>query len=164
LLTFFPVNSLQCSKPSGTGLLKELKTEIEIMASPQKVWQVLTDFAAFGTWNTFFPQIKGKPVIDSQLHVIVHLPLGKHMIFKPRVTKIEPDKELRWSGTLWGIKFLFAGEHYFKIEARGGRSVRFIHGERFSGVLLPVFWKLKEEQIKMGYLQFNRDLKKECEL
>ncbi len=148
----------------GVQLLQELKTEIEISASPQRVWQVLTDFAAFGTWNTFIPQIKGEPALHSKLHIIVNPPLGKRMMLKPILTKVDPQKELRWLGALWGMRFLFAGEHFFKIEPLTDNSVTFIHGEKFSGLLLPILWKFMEEQIKMGYLQFNRDIKKECEL
>ena len=34
---------------------KEIRGEIEIMASPQKVWKALTDFEAFTDWNPFIP-------------------------------------------------------------------------------------------------------------
>ena len=144
--------------------MKEIKSEIEINAPPQKVWQVLTDFAAFGTWNTFIPRIEGSPTVKSRLKIMVNPPHGKRMIFKPVLTKVEANRELRWLGVLWRVRFLFAGEHYFQIKPLNDRSVTFIHGEKFSGLLLPLWWKFMAEQVKMGYLQFNRDLKKECEL
>jgi uncharacterized protein YndB with AHSA1/START domain len=31
--------------------MKEIHTEIEINASAEKVWRVLTDFAAYSEWN-----------------------------------------------------------------------------------------------------------------
>lgn len=41
--------------------MKEINTEIEINASAEKVWQLLTDFAAYPHWNPFMRSIKGKP-------------------------------------------------------------------------------------------------------
>jgi uncharacterized protein YndB with AHSA1/START domain len=38
---------------------KEIITEIEIDASPSQVWQVLTDFEKYPTWNPFIKKISG---------------------------------------------------------------------------------------------------------
>ena len=34
-------------------MAKQLRTHIDIHASPERVWQVLTDFAAYPDWNPF---------------------------------------------------------------------------------------------------------------
>jgi hypothetical protein len=41
--------------------MKEINTEIEINASAEKVWQLLTDFAAYPQWNPFIRSVNGKP-------------------------------------------------------------------------------------------------------
>ncbi len=144
--------------------MKELTTEIVINASPERVWQVLTDFHAFPSWNSFIPSIKGQALKGARLRIFIKPPLGKGMRIKPLVVEAEVNKELRWKGSMWGMGFLFSGEHFFIIEAIDDKIVKFIHGERFTGLLLPLFWNLMNERTKMGFIQFNKDLKKECEL
>ena len=39
--------------------MKELKTTIEINASPAKVWEVLLDFEKYPDWNPFIKNIRG---------------------------------------------------------------------------------------------------------
>ncbi|MFQ5793715.1 MAG: SRPBCC family protein [Candidatus Bipolaricaulia bacterium] len=40
--------------------MKEIQTEVEIDASAERVWQLLTDFAAFPEWNPFIRRASGK--------------------------------------------------------------------------------------------------------
>ncbi|HWC70427.1 MAG TPA: SRPBCC family protein [Actinomycetota bacterium] len=49
--------------------MRELRTEIEIDAPPEQVWQVLTDFGAYPDWNPFIRSIEGEPQVGSRLNV-----------------------------------------------------------------------------------------------
>ena len=40
--------------------MKELHSEVEIKASAERVWQVLTNFAAFPQWNPFIRMVSGE--------------------------------------------------------------------------------------------------------
>ncbi len=40
--------------------MKEIYTEIEIQASPERVWQALTDLERFSQWNPFIRSAKGE--------------------------------------------------------------------------------------------------------
>lgn len=42
-------------------MTKQLASTIDIDASPQRVWQVLTDFAAYPDWNPFIVRAEGRP-------------------------------------------------------------------------------------------------------
>jgi uncharacterized protein YndB with AHSA1/START domain len=37
------------------GDVRELRSEIEIDAPPERVWAVVTEFAAYPEWNPFHP-------------------------------------------------------------------------------------------------------------
>ena len=39
--------------------MKELHSEIEIDASAERVWGILTDFASYPEWNPFIRRISG---------------------------------------------------------------------------------------------------------
>lgn len=78
--------------------MKEIRTEIDIKASPEKVWEVLTDFNNFPQWNPFIRQINGDPKVGTKLKIHLHISSAKSRTYRPTVTKVEPNRELRWSG------------------------------------------------------------------
>jgi uncharacterized protein YndB with AHSA1/START domain len=39
---------------------KELVSSIDLAAPPERVWEVLVDFAAFPAWNPFITQAEGR--------------------------------------------------------------------------------------------------------
>ena len=63
------------------------------------------------------------------------------MTFRPRVLRAVPEHELRWLGRFL-LPGILDGEHFFKIEPLDeGRRTRFIQGERFTGLLVPLLRK-----------------------
>lgn len=143
--------------------MKELRTQIEINASSDRVWEILTDFPAMGEWNPFIPSLEGKAEVGEQLTVRLTPPGNGGMTFKPTVLRADAGKELRWLGRLL-IRGLFDGEHYFLIEPLDGGKVRFVHGELMSGILVPLislFGILKNTQA--GFEEMNRALKERAE-
>jgi hypothetical protein len=115
--------------------MRELTSSIEIDASPERIWSVLTDFASHGEWNPFIRSIEGEPVVGSRLQVRIAPPGGRAMTFKPTVTVVDPSLELRWLGRLL-LPGLFDGEHRFRLEPLDGDRTRFVQSERFSGILV----------------------------
>jgi len=142
--------------------MKEIHTEIEIHAPAERVWQVLTDFAAYPQWNPFIRRIEGEIKVGARLQVFVQPSGGKGMSFRPTVLKAEPNREFRWLGHLW-VPGLFDGEHSFKVEPLGEDLVRFIQEERFSGLLMPLLTKMLDRDIRPGFEEMNRALKLRAE-
>ncbi|MCH7859646.1 MAG: SRPBCC domain-containing protein [Candidatus Marinimicrobia bacterium] len=142
--------------------MKEIHTEIEINASPERIWKVLTDFPAYPEWNPFVREIDGQLVTGAKLKVLLQPPGGKGMTFRPKVLKVEPNREFRWLGHLL-IHGLFDGEHFFIIEALDLNRVRFIHGEIFRGILVPLFGKMLDGSTRQGFEAFNQALRTRVE-
>jgi hypothetical protein len=113
--------------------MKELRTEIEINAPPERVWQLLTDFANYPQWNPFIRRASGEIRKGAQLQVHLRPSGAKGMTFRPKVLKAEPNRELRWLGHFL-IPGLFDGEHIFTIEPLEARRVRFVQREIFTGI------------------------------
>ena len=140
----------------------ELRTEIEIDAPPERVWQVLIDFGAYPQWNPFIRSIEGEAKVGSRLKVRIEPPGARGMTFRPTVRVSEPARKLRWLGRLF-VPGLVDGEHRLALEPlEGGRS-KFIQSERFSGLLVGL---LKETltATERGFEQMNEALKRRLEV
>ena len=74
----------------------------------------------------------------------------------------EPCRELRWRGRLL-LPGIFDGEHYFQIRESKPGITTFLHGERFSGLLVPLAKSGLESGTKAGFEAMNRALKTRAE-
>ncbi|MHB0874889.1 MAG: SRPBCC family protein [Anaerolineae bacterium] len=143
--------------------MKEIRVETEIAAPADRVWQVLTNFAAYPNWNPFIRRIEGRAKTDANLDVRIEYPTGGGMSFKPRVLRVQAGRELRWLGSLFGMPFLFRGEHAFTIEPLGKDSCRFVQQETVSGLLVPLYGKTIDGGWTQGFQQMNEALKARAE-
>jgi hypothetical protein len=142
--------------------VKELHSQIEIEAPAERVWQVLTDFAAYPEWNPFIRRVNGRPEVDEQLVVRMRPSGTKGMTFRPTVMKAEPNRQLRWLGHLL-VPGLFDGEHIFEIEELGRDRVLFIQREFFRGLLVPLFARSLDRDTQRGFEEMNRALRERAE-
>jgi len=136
----------------------QLQTEIEIQASPDRVWRILTDFAAYPEWNPFIRFVHGVPQQGSRLEVHIQPSGTKGMTFRPSVLVADVGRELRWRGRLL-FPGIFDGEHCFLIEAITSNKVRFQQSEQFSGLLVPIFRASLDRDTKRGFEEMNLALK-----
>jgi hypothetical protein len=142
--------------------MKELRAEIEIQASAERVWQLLTDFAKFPEWNPFIRWAKGEAKTGARLEVHIQPSGASGMTFKPIVLKAEPNHELRWLGRLL-MPGLFDGEHIFTIETLGTARVRFTQREIFTGLLVPILANSLDTNTRRGFEEMNQALKVRAE-
>src|SRR2546426_12617737 len=92
----------------------ELRTDIEIDAPVERVWEVLDGFRPFPDWNPFIRRIRGNAQVGSRLDVFLGASGTRGMRFRPKVTKVVPNRELRWLGRV-GLPRLFVCDHIFDI-------------------------------------------------
>ena len=143
--------------------MHEITTTMEINAPPRGVWKVLVDFQAHPQWNPFVRSIEGSPQEGETLKVRIQPVGGRGMTFRPRVVRAVPDQELRWLGRVV-LPGIFDGEHFFKIESLvEGRRTRFIQGERFTGLLVPLLRKNLDRGTREGFEAMNHALKARAE-
>ena len=138
--------------------MKELRTEIDIDASAERVWAALTDFASFPKWNPFIREIRGTPAVGSRLEVTIGASGTKPMTFRPTVKNVVPNQELRWLGRV-GIPGLFDGEHIFELVRTGPNRTRFVQRETFSGLFVPFLAKSLDRDARRGFEEMNRALR-----
>jgi hypothetical protein len=140
--------------------VRELTSQIEIEAPPERVWAVLTDLDAYPDWNPFIVRIGGELSVGSRLEVRIAPPGGRAMTFKPTVRVVEPNRELAWLGRFL-VPRLFDGEHHLRLDPLDG-GTRFTQSERFSGLLVPVTGGILDKT-QRGFEQMNAALKRRAE-
>ena len=140
----------------------EIKTEIEINASPAKVWEILTDFERYPRWNPFIKSVTGPVKVGNRITARIKPPEASGMTFTPTVLAFEPNRELRWLGKLL-FSGLFDGEHKFELLDTGNGTSRFIQSEKFRGILVPLFKKQLDNNTRRGFEAMNLKLKEMAE-
>ncbi len=113
----------------------ELRSEVEIDATVEHVYRVLTDFEQYQQWNPFLTSVAGALVVGQKLSVEMSLPEGKTYVLAPVVTGVTENAELRWSARFWSPALLQT-EHSFRLTARSPGVTRVVQGQNFSGFLL----------------------------
>ena len=143
-------------------MAKEIKTEILINATPEKIWAILTNFENYPNWNPFIKSIEGEVKVGSTITARIEPPEAKGMTFRPKVLIYETNKELRWLGHLL-FAGLFDGEHKFELFDNGNGTTTFMQSEEFKGILVPLFKKQLDNNTKKGFEEMNKKLKELAE-
>ncbi len=142
--------------------MREIISDIEINASPQRVWEVLTDLESYSRWNPFIRNAMGRVREGEQLQVFIQPPESKGMTFKPVAKEVIPQRRFSWLGHLM-VPGLFDGEHIFEIDRINEEKVRFVQRERFRGIFVPLLLKGIGAKTEKGFDAMNRALKSRAE-
>lgn len=106
----------------------ELTVELELVASPRRVWRLLTAFEAYGEWNPY-KKITGNAEPHALLKVFTRHVDGE--IFWPSratVSEFELDTRLELSS----VNLLLETTRFYHVApCEGGATLR--HGLRFTG-------------------------------
>lgn len=143
--------------------MKEIYSEIEIDATPDVIWHIITDFASYPHWNPFILSIEGKAVLGSALKVTVAAETEKTMTFLAKCNILKPNKELSWKGHLI-FPGIFDGIHMFQLNEIAVGTTRLVHREQFKGILVPFLKNRIKMNTAEGFRQMNEKLKELSEL
>ncbi len=143
-------------------MAKEIKTEILINSTPEKIWKILTDFSEYPNWNPFIKSITGNISVGNKITALIEPPEAKGMTFKPKVLAFETNKEFRWIGHLL-FPGLFDGEHKFELTDNKNGTTTFRQSEKFGGILVPLFKKMLDVNTTNGFNLMNKKLKELAE-
>jgi len=118
----------------------ELTTFVDIDATPERVWQVLTDLPAYAEWNPFVTSAEGALVVGDRLSVSV--PPGNAFVqsrLHPTVREVAAFRQLRlWSRLdRLGIPGLIDVELTMTITDHEG-GVRLWWQDQYRGLLAPL--------------------------
>jgi hypothetical protein len=143
-------------------MAKQLHADVEIEATPDRIWSVLTDFAAYHDWNPFIVQATGQPVPGTRLELQMRLSGRRPTTIRPEVLEADPARRLRWLGRLL-LPGLFDGEHTFAIQPAGPGRTRLTQHEEFRGLLAPLVLKMIAKPTLASFHQMNQALRTRVE-
>jgi hypothetical protein len=143
-------------------MAKQLHAQIDIHATPQRVWQVLTDLDTYPQWNPFMTRAAGNPRPGQRLRIRLQPVGGRAMTFRPTVLEAAPGRQLRWLGHLL-VTGLFDGEHTFTIQPLGHGQVRLVQQEDYRGLLVPLLTASLDRRTLPAFQQMNQALKRRAE-
>lgn len=135
--------------------MKQYHTDIAIQAPVNIVWQILTTFEDYPFWNPLVTDAKGTLQLGSQIEVFIK-PLNER--FRPTLTVIKPQKEMRWVGTRLH-PWILAGEHYYRLEPTTDQSTQLFHGEQFTGILSHFIHQSQLDKMEAEFHAHNQALK-----
>jgi hypothetical protein len=121
---------------SVLGQKVQLRSEIEIAAPPGLVWEVLTNFHAYGEWNPYIVQAEGELKEGAVVTTTINFTGSRERTYRRRIIKVVPVEELRWSWTSL-MRAVAQSEQYFLLQPVSDTRLRLTLGENLSGLLAP---------------------------
>ena len=142
--------------------MREIQTEIEINASPEKVWAVLVDIDNWDKWNPIIVQAGGDATVGSELTITMRGEDGKDgPKYMPIVTNLEKSTSFEWRAKMMS-EFMFTNGRVFKLE-KSNTGTRLVNKETFKGMLVPLFWGKLSSHVPMMLNEMNDALKNQVE-
>jgi len=135
--------------------MTEVSVSIDVPATPETVWTVLTDTDAYPQWNTLL-SVRGEFAVGETVAVRLSIPGLPTVPISPEITTFDPERALCWRSRLFGIE----AEHAFLLEPIEDGRTRFVQSEQFSGAIAGPVVQRFERRIKRGFEQMNVGLRR----
>ena len=141
---------------------KQLTSEIDIGATPEIIWQILTDLSAYHEWNPFVVSAQGRAEAGCRLTLRMQPAVGRAVTLTPTVADVVDGHRLSWRGRFL-VRGLCDAEHVFTLEARPGGTTRLTQTEQFSGALVPLLARSLDRGTLPAFHAMNTALRQRAE-
>jgi hypothetical protein len=139
-------------------LMKAFAVKTSIRATPERIWELLTDAAGYTRWNSTVEKIEGD--IARNARIKVHAKISPGRTFPVMVTAFEPGRRMVWTG---GMPLgLFKGERVFTLTPGAADGVEFSMREEYTGLMAGLIGRSIPD-LQPAFDEFAADLKKAAE-
>jgi hypothetical protein len=143
--------------------LQVITTEIEIAASPEKVWNIIIDIEKWQHWSPIINKSSGTASLGSALEITMK---GKQEgesgpQYTPEIIKLDSPNYFQWRAFMVN-GFIFTNDKVFELKATKNGTL-LIHKETFKGLLSPIFCGQMEKSVPAMLNSMNKALKKLAE-
>jgi hypothetical protein len=154
----------------------KVEMDIAIQATPEAIWSILSDFAAYPQWNPYIKAVRGQVApeavieMDMLYNTAYDKEEGLRATEKVQVTAYAAPRYFSWvwthpRGTWW-----LSSERVFRIKVREDGKCTFFHEAYFTGMsLMKLFGFLDfrrdamEKKVKLSMVKMNDALKARAE-
>lgn len=141
----------------------EIRDDIEINASTDKVWDAIIDFENYKNWNSQLAFLGGTVQPNGKLHLKLSAAGAKPYEFKPDISYWQEKKQFAWIAQT-GFPRIFDGEHFFELKDLGNGKTLLTNREEYRGVLSQLFRRLPMmKTAPEGFKKMNLELKNHIE-
>ena len=140
----------------------EIRTEVEIEATPEEVWAILSDVDGWSSWNTTVHASSGQFAQDAQMDITMKNKkgdAGPH--YKPMITTCTPPFKMRWRAKMMA-GFIFTNDKLIEISATES-GCKVTHSELFGGLMFKMMSGAMKTGVPPILDAMNRDLKSKAE-
>ena len=130
-------------------------SEIEIAAAPNSVWDVLTDFERWPSWN---PDVKSMSIAGDVRPGTEFTWKSGPASIRSTIQRVERPSVIAWTGKTFGMSAI----HVYRLEARDGRTVVRTE-ESFDGWLARLLRGRMQKRLQMALDSGLRRLKTQVE-
>ena len=143
--------------------MQEIRTEIEISATPAKVWSIIMDIDSWHEWSPIINASQGKPTVGSKLDITM---MSKEKNkdgpkYNPVVTELKEQAYFHWRAHMLS-GFIFTNDKIFKLEETEA-GTHLTHIETFKGLMAPLMSGSVEKNVPSMLDSMNKALKELAE-
>ncbi|MBN2047999.1 MAG: SRPBCC domain-containing protein [Anaerolineaceae bacterium] len=132
-----------------------VQSGIDIDASVDEVWNVLTDFRHWKVWNPVFIAGGGEARVGEHVELFAEQKNGRKRDFHCQVIEVVPAEKWSWVYDVVG-KFFLHGEHQFCVKGQADHT-RFTQMESFEGIFSKLL--VDENHVRSIFDRMNHALK-----
>lgn len=130
---------------------RETTVSIEINATPENVWSLITDISKIPSWTSQVLSIEGTIQVGETIKLVSAL--DEKRVFKLKVKECVPNEHLRWGDS--------QGNRSYLIKPKGD-GVVFTMTEKIGGLMFPLYAKYIPP-FDESFEAYAADLKKQAE-
>ncbi|HEV7651558.1 MAG TPA: SRPBCC domain-containing protein [Actinophytocola sp.] len=138
--------------------MKSYESSARINASPEQVWQILSDGARWADWESGVERVEGDIAESAKLKIFTEVTPGR--AFPLKVVGLEPTRGMTFAG---GMPLgLFRGVRQYTLRPVSDSVTEFTMREEYTGPLLPLIWRSMPD-LQPSFDKFASGLKQRVE-
>jgi hypothetical protein len=138
--------------------MKFYEASSTIRATPETIWDILTDGPSYSTWDNGVVRLEGRILPGETIKVVSEA--NPDRTFPVKVSGWQPGVSMEWSG---GMPLgLFRGVRTFSLRPGADGSTEFTVREEYTGPLLGLIWRTIPD-LGPSFAKFAEGLKRHAE-